>query len=114
VFGGVLERHPGLDVCVSHGGGTAAFLSGRFARAVAKRAWASKALRDNGFEHYYRRIWFDTHVHDDRSLQLLVDHAGPDRLVYGTNFAGWDSGGDHGPGALVDTLTANAERLLRI
>ena len=34
VFGGVLERHPGLDVCVSHGGGTAAFLSGRFARAV--------------------------------------------------------------------------------
>jgi aminocarboxymuconate-semialdehyde decarboxylase len=53
-------------------------------------------------------------VHDDRSLQLLVDHAGPDRLVYGTNFAGWDSGGDHGPGPLVDTLTANAERLLRI
>jgi aminocarboxymuconate-semialdehyde decarboxylase len=71
-------------------------------------------LRDNGFAHYYRRIWFDTHVHDERSLQLLVDHAGPDRLVYGTNFAGWDSGGDHGPGELVDTLTANAERLLRI
>ena len=114
VFGGVLERHPGLDVCVSHGGGTAAFLSGRFARAVAKRSWASKALRDNGFAHYYRRIWFDTHVHDERSLQLLVDHAGPDRLVYGTNFAGWDSGGDHGPGELVDTLTLNAERLLRI
>ena len=49
-----------------------------FARAVAKRPWASKALRDNGFEHYYRRIWFDTHVHDERSLQLLVDHGDQD------------------------------------
>ena len=40
--------------------------------------------------------------------------AGTERLVFGTNFAGWDSGGDDGPGPLVDTLTANAERLLRI
>ncbi|GAA1866452.1 amidohydrolase family protein [Pseudonocardia ailaonensis] len=115
VFGGVMERHPGLDVCLSHGGGAAAFLSGRFARAVAKRAWVSQALRDNGFDHYYRRIWFDTHVHDVQSLQLLVDHAGSERLVFGTNFAGWDSGGDdHPAGALADTLTANATRLLRL
>lgn len=118
VFGGVLERHPGLDVCVSHGGGAAAFVSGRFARAVAKRPWASKALRDNGFEHYYRRIWFDTHVHDELSLELLVAHAGTERLVYGTNFAGWDSGAAEEPGGpageLGTTLAANASRLLRL
>lgn len=114
VFGGVLERHPGLDVCVSHGGGAAAFLSGRFARAVAKRAWVSQGLRDNGFDYYYRRIWFDTHVHDPRSLRLLVDHAGTERLVFGTNFAGWDAGGDDHPASpLADTLTQNATRLLR-
>ena len=112
VFGGVLERHPGLDVCVSHGGGAAAFLSGRFARAVAMRPWASEALRDKGFEHYYRRIWFDTHVHDERSLELLTAHAGPDRLVLGTNFAGWDSGAGNHPTALP--LAANAARLLRL
>lgn len=115
VFGGVLERHPGLDVCVSHGGGTAAFLSGRFAAAVEKRPWASQALRDNGFEHYYRRIWFDTHVHDERSLDLLVAHAGVERLVFGTNFAGWDSGAHDAPaGDLGAALTANATRLLRL
>ena len=115
VFGGVLERHPGLDVCVSHGGGAAAFLSGRFARAVQIRPWASKALRDNGFEHYYRRIWFDTHVHDELSLELLVAHAGIDHLVFGTNFAGWDSGAHDAPaGDLGATLTANAGRLLRL
>jgi len=118
VFGGVLERHPGLDVCVSHGGGAAAFVSGRFARAVEKRPWASKALKDNGFEHYYRRIWFDTHVHDELSLELLVAHAGTERLVYGTNFAGWDSGAAEKPGGpggeLGVTLAANAARLLRL
>ncbi|RTL67284.1 MAG: amidohydrolase [Pseudonocardiaceae bacterium] len=115
VFGGVLERHPGLDVCISHGGGAAAFVSGRFARAVEKRPWASKPLRDNGFDHYYKRIWFDTHVHDEDSLELLVKHAGTERLVFGTNFAGWDSGaGEHPAGDLGPTLTANAARLLRL
>lgn len=115
VFGGVMERHPGLDVCVSHGGGAAAFVSGRFARAVEKRPWASKALKDNGFDHYYRRIWFDTHVHDELSLELLVAHAGTERLVFGTNFAGWDSGAGEAPGGdLGATLSANAARLLRL
>jgi aminocarboxymuconate-semialdehyde decarboxylase len=115
VFGGVLERHPGLDVCVSHGGGAAAFVSGRFARAVEKRPWASRALKDRGFEHYYRRLWFDTHVHDALSLELLVAHAGTERLVLGTNFAGWDSGGGDRPeGELARTLTENASRLLRL
>jgi len=74
-----------------------------------------ETLRDNGFEHYYRRIWFDTHVHDELSLELLIAHAGVERLVFGTNFAGWDSGaGEHPGGDLGATLTANAGRLLRL
>lgn len=118
VFGGVLERHPGLDVCVSHGGGAAAFLAGRLAAAVQARPWASEALQHNGFETYYRRLWFDTHVHDEGSLALLVEHAGTERLVYGTNFAGWDSGAGHEPGpveaGLAEALSRNASRLLRL
>lgn len=112
VFGGVLERHPGLDVCISHGGGAAAFVAGRFACAVEQRPWASAALREHGFAHYYRRLWFDTHVHDDASLELLTTHAGTERLVFGTNFAGWDAGAE--PGPLAATLGANAARLLRL
>src|SRR6201996_923059 len=42
VFGGVLERHPDLDVCVSHGGGAIQTLARRFARAAEKRQWASQ------------------------------------------------------------------------
>jgi aminocarboxymuconate-semialdehyde decarboxylase len=118
VFGGVLDRHPGLDVCVSHGGGAAAFLAGRFARAVHKRPWASPRLRENGFGYYYRKLWFDTHVHDEQSLALLAERAGLEHLVFGTNFAGWDSGAGHDPNPLSTplsaTLSANATRLLRL
>jgi aminocarboxymuconate-semialdehyde decarboxylase len=118
VFGGVLDRHPGLDVCVSHGGGAAAFLAGRFARAVHKRPWASSRLRENGFGYYYRKLWFDTHVHDEQSLALLAERAGLEHLVFGTNFAGWDSGAGHDPNPLSTplsaTLSANATRLLRL
>ena len=115
VFGGVLERHPGLDVCVSHGGGAAAYLAGRFARAVSTRAWASPRLRADGFDAWFRRLWFDTHVHDAGSAALLAARADPDRLVFGTNFAGWDSEADDTPtGAEAARLTRNAERLLRL
>ncbi|MEJ2887478.1 amidohydrolase family protein [Actinomycetospora aeridis] len=115
VFGGVLERHPGLDVCLSHGGGAAAFLAGRFARAARKRPWASDALREQGFEAFFRRLWLDVHVHDEGSLDLLATKADRTRLVFGTNFAGWDSDADDTPtGTWGKELTANAERLLRL
>jgi len=114
VLGGVLERHPGLDVCISHGGGAAAFLAGRLARAVEVRPWAAGPLRENGFEYYYRQLWFDTHLHDAGSLDLLVAHAGTERLVFGTNFAGWDSGAHDAHGPLATTLGTNAARLLRL
>ncbi len=114
IFGGVLERHPLLDVCVSHGGGAAAFLAGRFERAVAKRPWASDELREHGFAHYYRKLWFDTHVHGDDALGLLTTAAGTDRLVFGTNFAGWDAGEPEESGELSEVLSRNARRLLRL
>ena len=34
IYGGVLERHPKLDVCISHGGGATGFLFGRMALAA--------------------------------------------------------------------------------
>ncbi len=115
VFGGVLDRHPDLDVCLSHGGGGAPFLQGRMACAARKRPWSPERLRAPGaFEAEMARIWFDVHVHDPRSLTLLVDVVGDERLVWGTNFAGWDQGVHEGLGDLAPKLAGNARRLLRI
>lgn len=113
IFGGVFERHPRLDVWISHGGGALPFLTGRLAQAGMKRPWAPAAMKKDGaFEEALSRIWFDTHLNDDRALALLTDLVGSERLVYGTNFAGWDQTDSHH--APTDpTLAANARRLLR-
>lgn len=116
VMGGVLHRHPTLDVCVSHGGGSLPFVHGRLKQACQKRAWVPEFLRPEGaFESFIHRIWFDTHVHGLSATALLAEIANPDRLVYGTNFAGWDQ--DESPAATgldPKILTKNAARLLRL
>lgn len=115
IFGGVLERHPTLDACISHGGGTSAFLFGRLRHAARTRRWAPGWLsRDGAFEEFYQRLWFDCVVHEPGSLELLVGHAGVRNVVLGTNFAGWDQEpipdlGEYGP-----VFAENGRRLLRL
>lgn len=92
VFGGVLHRHPDLRVCVSHGGGAVPWLRERWQRAVEVRPWVPDWLREPGaFEEQLRRLWFDAHTGGPASLAALRDAVGSDRLVYGTNLAGWDA-----------------------
>lgn len=112
VYGGVLDRHPGLDVCVSHGGGAAAYMAGRLDHNGRTRPWSRSAPVD--FLGSLQRLWFDQHVHDDASLALLEARVGRDRLVVGTNLAGWDAPTepDHIP--FVPDYDANARRLLRL
>ena len=114
IYGGVLDRHPGLDFCLSHGGGSTALLIGRMARAARKRPWSPGELRHDGaFEERFARLWLDTHLNSNASLQLLISLVGTERLVYGTNFAGWDAPDgdvDHAP---EPYLANNARRLLR-
>ena len=91
IFGGVLERHPKLHVCISHGGGMLPFVAGRLSKASKKRSWVPMNLRPDGaFEEEIRKLWYDSHVHSNHSLDLLEKIVGNDRIVYGTNFAGWD------------------------
>ncbi len=115
IYGGVIERHPELDLCISHGGGSTGYLVGRMAMAARKRPWAPAHLRSDGaFEEQLSRLWFDNHLNHDASLALFTDLVGDDRLVFGTNFSGWDAPDDlasHRPPA---KLADNARRLLRI
>ena len=106
VLGGVLDRHPGLDVCLSHGGGAIAFLAQRF------DSMAHFQRRESDFGRALRRLWFDSHLEPGPARDLVVGTVGVDRMVYGTNFGGWDT-----PSATDDfdaSLTDNARRLLRL
>ena len=114
IFGGVLDRHPDLDVCISHGGGAIAFLAGRFSEAARKRPWSSGTMREpDAFLSRLKRFWFDNHVHDPRALALLTERVGTERLVLGTNFAGWDQPEVLNSHAAPAYLADNARRLLR-
>ena len=91
IYGGVFERHPNLNVCVSHGGGMLPFVAGRLIKACKKRPWIPERLKiDGAFESEMKKIWYDSHVHSKEALELLIKVVGDDKIVYGTNFAGWD------------------------
>jgi aminocarboxymuconate-semialdehyde decarboxylase len=111
VLGGVLDRHPRLDVCLSHGGGTMPFVHGRVRDWVATGA---APIDTEQFDRDYARLWFDTHLHSVRSAELLVEIANPERLVFGTNFGGWDSATPGEADELPTDLPGNARRLLRL
>lgn len=114
IFGGVLDRHPALRVCISHGGGAIGFLLGRFTDAARKRPWSKGDMREPGaFESRLRRLWYDNHVHSAASATLLENIVGRDRLVLGTNFAGWDQPASDKPLAAAAGLADNARTLLR-
>ena len=111
LLGRVLERHPNLDICLSHGGGTMPFLLGRVRSWVATGA-APIDLAE--FDRNFQRLWFDAHVHSEQSASLLAETANRSRLVLGTNFGGWDSSSVQEVDALGIDVTANACRLLRL
>jgi aminocarboxymuconate-semialdehyde decarboxylase len=112
VYGGVLDRHPALDVCLSHGGGASAFMAGRLQHQGRRRPWAAGRPRD--FVAGLRRLWFDQHLHDRAALALLAATVGSDRLVVGTNLAGWDAPHERDEIPFEPAYDANARRLLRL
>ena len=117
IFGGVLHRHPDIDICLSHAGGTMTSLIGRFNRACTKRPWVPEHLQYEGaFEESLQKLWFDTHVNDPRVLNWIIDIMGTDKLLLGTNFAGWDQHAitQDVPAELALKMADNAKRLLRV
>lgn len=93
VFGGVLERHPHLRVHIPHGGGTAPYLKGRLKTALERRPWG-KGLLSRTFEDLWTQLSFDCLLGSDEALEFLVTGEGADRVMLGSNFAGWDQADD--------------------
>lgn len=89
VFGGVLDRHPGLTVVIPHGGGFAPYVRSRFEMAIERRA-ACRGLVERPLDAIWGQLVFDCLVHERGTLAYLVRAHGASRIVLGTNFAAWD------------------------
>jgi aminocarboxymuconate-semialdehyde decarboxylase len=85
IFGGVLDRYPGLRICVAHGGG---YLPGYWGRM--DHGWRARADCSEHCQHppssYLRKMWLDTLVFDQDQLDGLVRTHGADKLCLGTDY----------------------------
>ena len=85
IFGGVLERLPGLRICFAHGGGAFPFTLGRLNHGWHVRPEGPAAIPKEPRE-YARRIWVDTLSHGPRNLPFIVEELGADRVVMGSDY----------------------------
>lgn len=80
IFSGVLERYPGVEVILSHGGGAIPYLAGRLARNRA----IDQSLGDP--EQALRQLYFDSVVFDPTTLEFLVKRAGDGSVLLGSDY----------------------------
>jgi aminocarboxymuconate-semialdehyde decarboxylase len=86
VFGGVLERHPDLRICLVHGGGYAPYQAGRMDHGyVAEPRLVDKRLSRPPSD-YLRRLYYDTVTHSPAVLRFLLDFAGAEHVVLGSDY----------------------------
>jgi aminocarboxymuconate-semialdehyde decarboxylase len=86
IFGGVLERHPRLKVCLTHGGGFLPYQIGRQDRGYVARSDATAVRVSSPPSSFLRRFLYDTIVHDPSALRFLVERVGADRVVLGSDY----------------------------
>jgi aminocarboxymuconate-semialdehyde decarboxylase len=84
IVGGVFDRHPGLRFQLVHAGGSFPYQLGRLEHAYGARE-ETQSVAERSPLHYLEHFLFDTVIFDERALRFLLDLAGPDALVFGTD-----------------------------
>lgn len=88
IFSGALDRHPGLQLLLAHGGGVLPYVAGRLDAtwsAYRPNRWQGADLLERAPSTYLRRFHVDTNTWSTAALRLLVDSLGHDRLVIGND-----------------------------
>lgn len=101
VMSGVMDEHPRLRVLLAHGGGAILALGGRLAHEQSFHG-PGRDVRAA-----VRRFLFDTVVHDGDVLRALLDFAGADRILCGSDYP-FDMGAER-PAELVRALGLPAD-----
>ncbi len=84
IFGGVLDRYPGLKICAAHGGGYLPSYIGRSDHGFAVRPEARK-IRHKPSE-YLKRVYFDSLVYTPEGLRHLIEEVGVTQVMLGTDY----------------------------
>jgi aminocarboxymuconate-semialdehyde decarboxylase len=84
IFGGVLDRYPGVKLFAAHGGGYLASYIGRADHAWHVRPDARTCRKPPS--EYLRQIWFDTIVYRPEALRHLAEESAVSQIVVGTDY----------------------------
>ncbi len=98
IYGGVLDRAPGLRVCVPHAGGAFPYVLGRLDHGHRVRPECRHLARPPSA--YLDRFYFDTISHDPAALRHLIAVAGADHVMLGSDYC-FDMGDPDPVGALA-------------
>lgn len=112
IFGGVLERLPKLKVCFAHGGGSFPFTIGRIEHGFRMRPDLVATDNARNPREYFGRLYFDSCVHDVAALRYLIDVAGIDAVMLGTDYP--FPLGEQEPGSGISGLDLDAAAQARL
>ena len=100
IFGGVLDRHPKLQINLPHAGGALPGLIGRIDHGWTRRPETRHLA--NAPSKYLRRFTYDTISHSAPILNFIISQVGADRVMIGSDYC-FDMGYER-PLAMLDEL----------
>jgi aminocarboxymuconate-semialdehyde decarboxylase len=84
-FGGVLDRHPKLNVVLAHGGGFTPYQSARWQHGWKVRPEPKKNIGAPPAD-IAKAFMYDTILHSAPVLEFLIGHVGADRVLLGSDY----------------------------
>jgi aminocarboxymuconate-semialdehyde decarboxylase len=84
IFGGVLDRHPKLQVCLPHAGGVLPILVGRLDQGWKVRPELKQLPQAPS--SYLQRFTYDTITHSKTVMEFVIKEVGAERLMTGSDY----------------------------
>ena len=102
IFDGFLDRYPNVKLIAAHGGGALPYLAGRLDICHDNMPACREKISEKP-SSYLKRIYYDSVVFQQESLELAIKVGGADKVLYGSDYP-HNIGDMKGCLARVDTL----------
>jgi len=107
IFEGFFDRHPGLKIIASHGGGTLPYLVGRFEKGDEVEIPSRRQMKRKPAD-YLRHIYYDCITYNLSALKYLISVVGAEHVLFGTD---WPHQVHDTKGALANTAALAASEM---
>jgi aminocarboxymuconate-semialdehyde decarboxylase len=108
IFGGVMDRHPKLQINLPHGGGALPILIGRIDQGYRVRPEIKKMNVPRAPSEYLQRFTYDTIVHSRPIMEFIIREVGAERVMIGSDYC-YDMGYDR-PMEFIEQLNLTSEQ----